>query len=183
MTRRTRLRRAAILCCHTLSNVAYYRAGRATGKLRFNGNMEITIANNFLDVAVVEWCKLFGDKKGSASKRIQQHSWLKIVTDPVAFEVGLLHQLRCSETDFDDFRNAVRIYRDKFLAHLDELETMEVPLLHQLKASAAFYYDYLLRHENDGATFEDAHPSADGFYREREAEGDRYYDRLRARNE
>jgi hypothetical protein len=58
---------------------------------------------------------------------------------------------------------------------------MQVPLLHPLKVCAAYYYDYLLRHENDGATFEDADPTAECFYRKRELEGERFYEQLSTR--
>jgi hypothetical protein len=178
LTRRMRLRRAAILCCHALTNIAYYRSGRVAGVPRLDGTVHITIANNFLDIAVIEWCKLFGDKADTPTGRKQQHSWRIIVGDAVAFEAGLLHQLACSAAEFEALRAYARSYRDKFLAHLDDLETMKPPMLDLIKASAAYYYDHLIAHENDGATFQDACGSAVDFYNARAAEGRAYYERL-----
>jgi hypothetical protein len=65
--------------------MAYYRAGhhRLT-----NASPEfwITVDGNFIDMAVIEWCKLFGDRNG-------KHFWAKVVADPPRFEDMLLGHL------------------------------------------------------------------------------------------
>ena len=71
----------------------------------------ITAYNNFLDICVLEWCKLFGDKKG-------EHYWGAVVTDTVKFEKELLQHLSVDTAAFEAYRLEMRAYRDKFVAHL-----------------------------------------------------------------
>lgn len=52
--------------------MAYYRAGWKDKKLILGGNFWTGINGNCLDIAVLEWCKLFADRK-------DPHHWKKIV--------------------------------------------------------------------------------------------------------
>lgn len=70
----------------------------------------------------MEWCKLFGDRKGS-------HCWAKVVTDSSRFKAELLRHLGINTDGFADYVSEMRMYRDKFLAHLDDLHVMDVPFL------------------------------------------------------
>jgi hypothetical protein len=65
---------------------------------------------NFIDIAVLEWCKLFGDRKG-------KHFWANVVTDPSSFESALLIHLGVTIQELVVYVDEVRTYRDKFLAH------------------------------------------------------------------
>ena len=127
MTRRDRLRRVVLLCVHFSRNLAYYRAGhdRLTNA---SPSFWITIDGNFLDMAVMEWCKLFGDQKG-------RHSWVKVVTDPSRFEAELLSHLGIGPRELEGDVNEMRIYRNKFLAHLDDLPVMDIPFLDRARAA------------------------------------------------
>ena len=127
MTRRDRLRRVVLLCVHFSRNLAYYRAGhdRLTNA---SPSFWITIDGNFLDMAVMEWCKLFGDQKG-------RHSWVKVVTDRSRFEAELLSHLGISPRELEGYVNEMRIYRNKFLAHLDDLPVMDIPFLDRARAA------------------------------------------------
>lgn len=53
----------------------------------------ITAHGNFLDLATLEWCKLFAERKGN-------HSWRKAVSDPACFEKKLLRCLNISGEKF-----------------------------------------------------------------------------------
>jgi hypothetical protein len=101
LTRRERLRRVVILCASFARNVAYFRAGQSqTGaKARdpsYASAFWAQVGTNFLDIAVLEWCKLLGDEK-------DKHFWRNVVTDPAAFEASLLISLEMTESDFADF--------------------------------------------------------------------------------
>ena len=139
MTRRDRLRRVVLLCVHFSRNLAYYRAGhdRLTNA---SPSFWITIDGNFLDMAVMEWCKLFGDQKG-------RHSWVKVVTDPSRFEAELLSHLGIGPRELEGDVNEMRIYRNKFLAHLDDLPVMDIPFLDRARAAVNFYHHYILQRE------------------------------------
>ncbi len=83
MTRNQLLRRVGILCCHCLRNIAYYKEGWRSGKLIFRDQFWVTINGNFMDICVIEWCKLFGDTRG-------KHYWGKVITEKDKFLTGLL---------------------------------------------------------------------------------------------
>src|SRR5437899_1372655 len=123
LTRKECLRRVARLCCHCLKNIAYYKTGWRTSTHLFKEDQFWTIAsNNFLDISVLEWCKLFGDTKS-------EYYWKKIVTEPLTFFDGLLRVLKVTEIDFSTYVDEVRTYRDKFVAHLDHKRVADIPKL------------------------------------------------------
>jgi hypothetical protein len=86
--RRDRLRRVVILCRSFAINLAYYRAGWSNEQKHMldpakSGNFWRVVNGNFLDICVLEWCKLFADQRG-------KHYWGTIVKDPAGFKAGLL---------------------------------------------------------------------------------------------
>lgn len=169
MTRRERLRRVAILCCVCVRNLAYYRAGWDQGDTLFDSgsNIERTINCNFLDIAVIEWCKLFVPN--------EKHAWIKIVSEKDKFQAGLFADLGVTGAEFATFLSEIKTYRDKFIAHLDSQKDMQVPLMDTVEHAAIYYYGYLLRYENDGTTFEDGPSNLAEYYRNCLDEGRMYY--------
>ena len=67
LSRRDRLRRVALLCCAFARNVAFYRTGMADeaqpllSQYHRAASFWRQVNSNFFDMAVLEWCKLFGD--------------------------------------------------------------------------------------------------------------------------
>jgi hypothetical protein len=106
-----RVRRALIVCCHFARNLTYYRAGWNKNGLLVEIDFWKGINGNCLDIAVLEWCKLFADRR-------DPHHWLNIIKDIDTFRYGLFG-LVGGEEYFDAYINKVKIYRDKFVAHLD----------------------------------------------------------------
>ena len=141
MTREQQLRRAAIVCCACLRNVAYFRAGWREGEPVFSlkSNFQRTLNGNFLDVAVLEWRKL--------SHRNEKHSWKRIVTDVTSFESTLLTRLNLNQMSFEDYQTSVWEYRDKFVAHLDLEDRMNFPKLDIIADAVKFYYEYMIYEE------------------------------------
>ena len=168
MTRRQRLRRVGILCCHCLRNLVFYKAGWQNGRLIFSDQFWVNVSGNFLDICVLEWCKLFGDSCG-------KHYWQKVISDPATFFNGLLHELRMTETEFNSYLTEMRTYRDKFVAHLDLEEVMHIPKLAVTQKSVCYLYDYLLAHEDEGNFFVDAPTKASAFYERFAKEGKTVY--------
>ena len=118
---RTRVRGMALLCCHCVRNSAYYRAGWENKRFIYADIDFWRNANgNFLDTAVMEWCKLFADCRG-------KHYWNKVIDD--TFLTGMLRSIGFTESEYEEYSQKMRTYRDKFLAHLDEERTMYPPLL------------------------------------------------------
>src|SRR5919204_3835775 len=117
MPRKDRLRRVVILCCSFARNLAYYRIAwsQEHRHLLDQGHAHVNfwrvVNSNFLEMCVLEWYKLFAEKKG-------KHFWGNIVTDVPAFEAGLLRYLGLEMDAFQKEISAMRLYRDKFIAHL-----------------------------------------------------------------
>ena len=149
MKRKDRLRRVAILCLHCLRNLAYYNAGRYEDKSILKGSFWINVNGNFIDICVLEWCKLFGDIRG-------KHYWGNIVTDPKVFYTGMLRKLNIEEREIESLTKEMRKYRKKFVAHLDDDKTMYIPSnLMLAKKSVEYLYDYIMANEDEGIFFND----------------------------
>ena len=131
----------------------------------------IGVNGNFLDIAVLEWCKLF-DRQG-------KHFWGKVVSDQNVFLRGLLERLGLSDVEFEKYVRQVRVYRDKFLAHLDDEERMEIPFLQTALDSACYLYDYLLDHEEIEGCFADNRGKSLQLYEESLALGNMNYEQSR----
>ncbi len=157
MLRRDRVRRALILCCHFLRNLAFYRVGWRSRECKRRGQFWLTVNGNFLDHCVLEWCKLFADNKG-------KHHWRKVISKPEEFEERLLERMRITAAEFEDYIKDMRSYRDKFVAHLDAEPVMQIPRLRFARLSVAFLYDYVLANEDDGGFFPEAPPPAHRYY-------------------
>jgi hypothetical protein len=164
MTRRNRVRRVLILCCHCLRNLAFYRAGLRNGAAWNESQFWITVNSNFLDHCILEWCKLFADSRG-------KHHWRKVVTEPNTFWAGLLMTLGLTDIQFETYIVEMRTYRDKFVAHLDLEEIMHIPKLRCAQLSIEYLHDYVLKHEDDGDFFPEVPVGAAQFYKQYAIEG------------
>ena len=149
MNRRERMRGTGILCLHCLRNLAFFRVAHDTRSQWAGQQFWATAHNNFLDVAVLEWCKVFGDKRA-------KHDWRKTVTDHDLFFAKLLDHLRLTEEFFEGYITEMRTYRDKFIAHLDEENRMDIPNMSPAIKSAQFLYRWMVEKEDDCNAFWDA---------------------------
>ena len=164
MTRRDRLRRTGHLCLHSLRNLAFYRAAHEARKVWAGKQFWASSHNNFLDIAVLEWCKVFGDKRA-------KHYWDKAVLNKHDFFPQLLDHLRLTDDFFDQYILEMRTYRDKFLAHLDEENVMNIPNMTPAIKSAQFLYQWIISKEDDCNAFWDAPDNAVEFFKTFLAEG------------
>ncbi len=142
MTREQRLRRVALLCIHLTRNLAYTRAIHKFVVEKKGGDFWITMQGNCLDTAVLEWCKLFAEKKG-------KHSWHRIVDDPDEFKSRLLEDLKITKEIWESKICELRAYRDAFVAHLDSEETMNIPGMDLPFEMITYYFNYILGYENE----------------------------------
>jgi hypothetical protein len=157
LTQRDRVRRTAILCCHCLRNIAFYRAGWKHNRFRVQREFWKNANSGCIDIAVLEWCKLFTEARG-------KHHWSKSVPDEPSFRRGLYAHLGVTEPEFASYGKTIKHYRDKFVAHLDEEPTMFIPRLRQARRSVAFLYDFLRDEPTMAAFLPDASRSAREFY-------------------
>ena len=133
-----RLRRIGLLCCHCIRNLAYYREG-ANKKPRQNTQFWVTVGGNFIDIAVLEWCKLFVEWKGS-------HHWRQITDDEKVFQENLFKHLGMDGSAFAAYVDEVKTYRDKFIAHLDDERVMNIPKMDIAIQSIFFLYNFVITH-------------------------------------
>lgn len=124
------VRRLCLLCCHTARNIAYYRTGYVsedgTGPLKHRTQFGATVNSNMLDIAVLEWCKLFADHRNG------HHHWTRFVRDAEAqrqFLGVILTRNQISRDTWQRYLDSMRVYRDKFVAHLDQGNVMDIPQL------------------------------------------------------
>ena len=158
MTTRQRLRRSAFLCSHVLANIASYRAGFDGADLVRNEVFWRRANGNFMDIAVLEWCKLFADNRGT-------YCWRNSLSDPAAFEVALLVHLECTADELATYCKGMRQYRDKFVAHLDEVLTGQYPQFDMAVDSTKFLFRYLWDNEDRGGYFVGLPDDPDRAYR------------------
>ncbi|MCF8079777.1 MAG: hypothetical protein K9K88_10890 [Desulfobacterales bacterium] len=139
-----RPRRAALLCCHFTRNLAYYRAGRDGGKPIFPKNeLWVTLNSNFLDISVLEWCKLFAESKAF-------HSFRKVTVSPDAFLPQLYSDFGATRQEWDSYLQKMREYRDKFIAHLDRKKTMDIPTMDLAEFAIFYLYDTMRGEQIEG---------------------------------
>jgi len=143
LPKRQQLRRVTLLCCHFVRNLAYHRAGKKSPtELKRAGEFWVTVNGNFLDCCVLEWCKLFVDTK---NRNPGEHRWDNVVADKVRFAAELFQHV--DQMQFRNLVGAMRTYRDKFIAHLDEENVGNIPQMNIAEDSAQFYHRYIVRSE------------------------------------
>jgi hypothetical protein len=173
--RELRLRRCLLLCCHFARNLAYHRA-RWSVDLPPSGDFWISADGNFIDIAVLEWCKILGDNKA-------EQGWRNIVTKHESFQTELIGKLGMEICDWVALVQHIRHYRDKFLAHLDSDLHMNVPRLDQALRAAEFYYCWILEYEFCEFDRTGIPPTLISFYDERLAEAESIYNAVSMRAE
>jgi hypothetical protein len=156
MTRDQRLRRVLILLCHFTRNLAYYRAGWDKQKLIRKEQFWVGINGNCLDKSILEWCKLFADRKDA-------HYWKNIVSQQSSFETEL-YALVGGIDPWHDYILVMREYRDKFVAHLDNELTAHIPHMDDAFIVARHYYEYAAAEATQLGSFSTLYGGIHGFY-------------------
>lgn len=96
------------------------------------------VSGNALDMAVLEWCKVFGTDA-------EPSHWKAVVGDHGSFRTGLLSSLNVSEEQWNSFWKSVRDYRNELLAHHSFNPTAtHYPKLDLILESSIFYYQHLI---------------------------------------
>jgi len=153
LSHRDRVRRVVLLCASFGRNAAYYRAGWGgeaqplLSERHPDTSFWRQVNANFLDMAVLDWCKLFGDQKETPRARVGKHHWRRVVIDPVGFELALLGRLRMEGYEFASLIRKMRAYRDEFVAHLDDGRVMHIPELDAASAAVDHYYCHMVERE------------------------------------
>ncbi|MFG0542863.1 hypothetical protein ACF8EA_22250 [Pseudomonas sp. YQ_5] len=170
MNRTKLLTRAEMNCLSFVRNLALSGATREQlGRGRVLSNFWSQISRNALDLAVLDWCHAFGQQKDALH-------WKKVFpNDEEAFREGMLTWMDVSLDEFKQFREQMKVYRDKDLAHLELLNISMIPAMNNAIHSMAFYYHQvqcakreLEMHYRDQTLYESFDSACAGFDRDAE---------------
>jgi hypothetical protein len=134
-----RKRRVVLLCCSFMRNLAFHRAGlQAAVQRNLLPQVEFwrQAHGNFIDICVLDWCKLFADRRG-------EHHWRRVIDEPDRFAADLYTSLGVTTDEFTTLITNIKLYRDKFVAHLDQERTMLLPSLEVARKAIAFLHERL----------------------------------------
>lgn len=99
------------------------------------------IHGNQLDIAVLEWCKVFGsDGEITHWKKMVPHANHDQFRDELFKAVGI------TSKEWAAYWNEMKSYRDNLVAHHIELNNVtNYPVLDLALKSSCFYYSYLIK--------------------------------------
>lgn len=116
----------------------HHRAMRVSVK-QFKQGFWRLIFSNCLDMAVLEWCKLFGTNA-------EHLHWSKIFTDREEFRQYILDSVEMTMDEWNNYWEELTKYRNKAVSHFDpEFRPSRYPDLEPALKSVIACYDYLLR--------------------------------------
>jgi hypothetical protein len=102
------------------------------GKLR--ENFWIYICNNSIDMAVLDWCHLFGSHSDDLH-------WKRVVYDKDDFRNNLFKNLEINESTWNTYWDNLKGYRDKNVGHIEILPSSNIPDMTLALDSVSYYYD------------------------------------------
>jgi hypothetical protein len=146
LTPKERRRRILLVCCGFARNLAIYQCGRRVGrslleKPEAKGFWQ-EINSSCLDIAILEWCKLFADGRG-------KHSWKRVVAldNQSVFERELMKAMALNSEQYAVYMAGMLDYRDKFIAHLDDQRALYIPFMGPARQAIWHLYGYLVENE------------------------------------
>ena len=98
------------------------------------------IHGGFLDLPVLDWCKIFGSNA-------EPTHWKGVVHDIDKFKNDLFSYLEITQAEWVEYWNHMKDYRDELVAHYDlDSDVSTYPSLDLALRSSYFYYDCLTSH-------------------------------------
>ena len=131
------LRRVGLKCADFARQLSYHRALNSY-KDDFKLSFWIYVYNNSIDLAVLDWFHLFGYHNDDLH-------WKQIVDDVDTFRQKLFHHVNMTEDNWKLYREKIKTYRDKDVAHIEVHPTSQVPEMSIALNAAAYYYQYVLQ--------------------------------------
>jgi len=131
------LRRVGLKCADFARQPSYHRALNEY-KDGFKLNFWIYVFNNSIDLAVLDWFHLFGYHNDDLH-------WKQIVADIEAFRQQLFDHVNMTEDEWKSYREEIKTYRDKDVAHIEVRPASQVPEMGIALKTATYYYDYVLK--------------------------------------
>jgi len=161
------------LCYDTVRNAAYYSsAWDSSGNIKKSDlDFWVDLNGNFLDIATLSWCYLFGDGKA-------EFRWQNLIDDEAGFLSEMCQAIGTNEQEFQDYIDTMRTYRDKHVAHRDrylsDAPKMHYPDLGLAIGSTCFLFGKLQSVYPEIQEMV-AHSDLNDFYKERLEHGKHQY--------
>jgi len=97
------------------------------------------IKGNLFDVAVIEWCKIFGTDN-------ERTHWKNVVTCPDEFRKKLFEHMGVDEPTWNAYWKEMKKYRNTHISHNDKPDSSseKYPQLDLALKSSYFYYAFLV---------------------------------------
>lgn len=119
-------------------NIAYHRS-LSEYKDDIVQNYWVYIFNNFLDISVLEWCKVFGS-------RAEETHWSNHINNVDKFRKDMLIHLGLSQAEWKEYWNQLKTYRDCGVAHyIYNPDITDYPKFDNALEVSYFYYDILIQ--------------------------------------
>lgn len=123
--------RVILTCRDLVRDLSYHRAMMPyVEQLRVN--IWVYTFNNFMEMAVLNWCHLFGNDTDDLH-------WLTIMANTDEFREKLLEAVDMNFNEWKAYRKTVIDYRNKDVAHIEVRPEGDVPQM-DIALTAAFYY-------------------------------------------
>ena len=136
----SKARRVFLLTNHCIANIAAYRVNwqqnENSKEIVIDLDFWVRANGNFLDIAVLEWCKLFAERDG-------KHHWSKVFKNRQEWSQLFLAHMNLSSKQFHKELSKIKKYRDRYVAHLDDPIPTNYPLTEIMLTSASYLYDAL----------------------------------------
>jgi hypothetical protein len=131
------LLRVALKCADFARQFSYHRAleDHVRGCRQ---NFWIYMFNNAIDLAVLDWFHLFGYQGDDLH-------WKRVVPDVDGFRQALLRHINMTEDEWKAYRETIKDYRDKDVAHIEVRPVSIIPELQGALSATSFYYSVVLR--------------------------------------
>ena len=137
MNRETILRRVAFKCVDCARQLFHHEAFTPYAEDFKYNNYWIYCYNNSIDMAVLDWCHLFGNAE-------DELHWRNVISNVEDFRNDLLTFLDISFEDWEQYWNTVKDYRDKDVAHIEVRPVTNVPTMKLGITAVGFYYNSII---------------------------------------
>lgn len=141
MHREILLKRVVLKCRDFVRQLSYHRAMLPHSK-NLRTNIWIYTFNNFIDMAVLDWCHLFGSQSDDLH-------WRRIVVDAEWFKSEILKSLGLTGEEWDAYWKSIKDYRDKDVAHIEVRPETSVPKMDKALEAIKLYYSYAIDELHD----------------------------------
>lgn len=133
MANETELYRACYKCVDFCRQITYHRQMKPYIE-NLRNNFFIYSFNNFIDLVVLDFCHLFGNRNDDLH-------WNNIANDLDEFKKNLLEELKLTDDEWEKYWHSVKEYRDKDVAHLEIRPMSDVPDMEIATRAIVFYYN------------------------------------------